>query len=107
MHLRKHAAALSVTLLTAATLLVTAAPAHAQPTNCRSGKENITGSGFDFWYICTGGDGGYALQYRVKHPNPQVDTWIYGYSTSCVPVGQFLDFHQTWGQREATGVVYC
>ncbi|PZG44764.1 hypothetical protein C1I98_16580 [Spongiactinospora gelatinilytica] len=107
MHIRTRVAALSATLLTAATLIATATPAHAAPANCTGGTKDHAGTSGTAWYICTGGDGGYAFKYRVKHPNPQADTWLYGYQTACVPVPQWLEFRYTWGQREVTGVAFC
>ncbi|MFI7539216.1 hypothetical protein [Streptosporangium sp. NPDC049376] len=107
MHIRKHAAALAATLLTAGTLLATAAPAHADPTDCRMFKENVTATGGTVYYICTGGTGGYAFEYRVKSsPNPDHGGWSYG-RTACVPVGQFLVFEYVLNQREVTAIVNC
>ncbi|WP_147267813.1 hypothetical protein [Spongiactinospora rosea] len=106
--MRKRIAALSAALLAATTLVVTATPAQAAPSNCRSGKEHHGGgpSG-TFWYICLSGDGGYYFKYRVKHPNPQVDEWRYGYQTECAPVLTWLEFYYTIGQREITEIAYC
>ncbi|PZG44765.1 hypothetical protein C1I98_16585 [Spongiactinospora gelatinilytica] len=105
--MRKRIAAVSATLLTAATLIATATPAQAAPSNCRSGKSDVQGASGTFWYICTAGDGGYYFKYRVKHPNPQVDMWMYGYQTECAPVLTWLEFRYTIGQREITEIAYC
>ncbi|MEV4094336.1 hypothetical protein [Streptosporangium saharense] len=110
MHTGKHAAALAASLFAATALFTTtifAAPAQAQPTGCSGGTSNPTGTGGTAWYYCSGGDGQYAFSYRVKHPNPQVDAWLYGYRTECVSPGQLLQFGYTWGQREVVAAVFC
>ncbi|PZG30993.1 hypothetical protein C1I98_30600 [Spongiactinospora gelatinilytica] len=107
MNIRKRIAALSATLLAIAALFVTATPAYAAPTDCRTGKDHQTENSGIIRHICTGGDGGYLFTYRVKHPDPRRNEWLYGYQTSCVPVPQWLEFHYVLGAREITGVVYC
>ncbi|GII93921.1 hypothetical protein [Sinosporangium siamense] len=107
MHIRKHAAALAVTFLAIAALFATATPAQAEPTGCSDGTRDRTPTGGIYWYRCTGGDGSYAIVYRLRHPNPHADTWYYGLRTECVPTGQTIEFAYTLGNREPTSVAFC
>ncbi|GAA3115286.1 hypothetical protein GCM10017600_65620 [Streptosporangium carneum] len=103
MHMRKRAAALSVTaLLAAAALFGTASPAHAYPTGCSWGWDSSIA-----WAHCTGGTGNYRVWVRITHPDRQADLRWDEYGT-CVSPGQRSEYVRHWSySNDIKGHILC